>query len=249
MEIKDIKFHSDSVYLLKTCEVTLDKFEETVEKFDYNTIYAKYKMCKDEVGVEKVKFPHINFAFYKYLFERDEVPSPEEILVLYFDLYKQHFKVIEEQDTVYYKNKKYSLKALKARVLRTYPSLIRDFHFYLMLKKENIFDKVTYSCADDINGKDITVIYKDEKYIVSLYTNTRRAQEFKKIKNEFRHKYGKNEIKIPLDFDNAYDCGTIKLYPQKDVEYVKETILNKESESTVVKFLKKLWQSIKNRIS
>ena len=73
-------------------------------------------------------------------------------------------KVIDEN--VVMGGASYNLNALKARILRTYPSLLRDFHFYLMLKECNSFDKVTYSCADDIKGTDITIVHKSKKYVV-----------------------------------------------------------------------------------
>lgn len=224
MEIKDIKFYDNKVYLLKTCSLTSEKFKNIVKEFKYEDLYAKYKAYKDEKRVEKTKFPAINVAFYKHIFENDTVPSPERMLELYFDLYSDRVKVVE--DKVIFNNDEYSLNALKARILRTYPSLIRDFHFYLMVKEANVFDKVTYSCADDINGTDVAITHQEVKYTVSLYTKTERSLKFKQIKDKFRHQYDENEIRIKLNLSKAYDCGQIKLYTQSDVDFVKKRIIN-----------------------
>lgn len=225
MEIKDIKFYDNNVYLLKTCSLTSEKFKNIVKEFKYEDLYAKYKAYKDEKRVEKTKFPAINVAFYKHIFENDTVPSPEGMLELYFDLYSDRVKIVE--DKVIFNNDEYSLNALKARILRTYPSLIRDFHFYLMVKEANVFDKVTYSCADDINGTDVAITHQKVKYTVSLYTKTERSLKFKQIKDKFRHQYDENEIRIKLNLSKAYDCGQIKLYTQSDVDFVKKRIINK----------------------
>ena len=80
---------------------------------------------------------------------------------MYFEIYTDKIKVIDENAVM--GGTSYNLNALKARILRTYPSLLRDFHFYLMLKECNSFDKVTYSCADDIKGTDITIVHKNKK--------------------------------------------------------------------------------------
>lgn len=225
MEIKDIKFYDNNVYLLKTCSLTSEKFKNIVKEFKYEDLYAKYKAYKDEKRVEKTKFPAINVAFYKHIFENDTVPSPEGMLELYFDLYSDRVKIVE--DKVIFNNDEYSLNALKARILRTYPSLIRDFHFYLMVKEANVFDKVTYSCADDINGTDVAITHQKVKYTVSLYTKTERSLKFKQIKDKFRNQYDENEIRIKLNLSKAYDCGQIKLYTQSDVDFVKKRIINK----------------------
>ncbi len=218
MNIIDIKFMGDSVYLLKSCTVTSEELKETVKSFDYNNLYSKYREYKDEDGVEKAQFPPINFVFYKFVFENDSIPSPQKVLELYFELYSDKIKVSEESAEM--GGISYNLNALKARILRTYPSLLRDFHFYLMLKECCSFDKVTYSCADDIKGTDITIVHKSKKYIVSLFTDTKRAWNFKKIKNIFRHKYGQNEIKVPMILDEADKCGDFMLYKQSDILFV-----------------------------
>ena len=218
MNIIDIKFMGDSVYLLKSCTVNSDELKETVKSFDYNGLYSKYREYKDENGVEKAQFPPINFVFYKFVFENDSIPSPQKVLDLYFELYSDKIKVSEESAEM--GGIGYNLNALKARILRTYPSLLRDFHFYLMLKECGSFDKVTYSCADDIKGTDITIVHKNKKYIVSLFIDTKRAWNFKKIKNIFRHKYGQNEIKVPMILDEADKCGDFMLYKQSDILFV-----------------------------
>lgn len=141
----------------------------------------------------------------------------------YYSLNANELVISEEQ--VLYRNRTFKKLDLDARVLRTYPSLIRDYHFYLMLLKENCFDKVVYSCKNDIAGKDLIVQHKGKEYVVSLFVKTRRSNFFKGIKNAFRHKYDKNEIQVPLDLNAAEKCGDFFVYSARDVDVLKAIII------------------------
>ena len=142
----------------------------------------------------------------------------------YYSLNANELVISGEQ--VLYRNRTFKKLDLDARILRTYPSLIRDYHFYLMLLKEKFFDKVVYSCKNDIAGKDLIVQHKGKEYVVSLFVKTRRSNFFKGIKNAFRHKYGANEIQVPLDLNAAEKCGDFFVYDIKHVEIIKRTIID-----------------------
>lgn len=141
----------------------------------------------------------------------------------YYSLNANELVISGEQ--VLYRDRTFKKLDLDARVLRTYPSLIRDYHFYLMLLKENCFDKVVYSCKNDIAGKDLIVQHKGKEYVVSLFVKTRRSNFFKGIKNAFRHKYDKNEIQVPLDLNSAEKCGDFFVYSTRDVDVLKAIII------------------------
>ena len=211
---------NDEVYLHKSIEMSLSECIEQISDISYKKYYNDYRYEKD-YNVENTQFPPIIYAFYSYIFNRNKIPSPEEVINNYFELYAEQF--IVESEEVKYNNKKYKKRALIARILRTYPSLIRDFHFYLLLVNEKCFDKVIYSCKTDIEGKDIIIKHKDYEYQVSLFVDTKRSKSFKKIKNNSRHKYN-NEIAIPIDFNTAETCGDFFVYGQKDLEKIKKHI-------------------------
>ena len=124
---------------------------------------------------------------------------------------------------VEYSGKKFDMDALAGRILRTYPSLIRDFDFYLLLFESNKFEQVIYSCEKDIEGKDIIIKNHGNEYTVSLFVDTVRSNSFKKINNLFRHKDLGNEIKLPLNLKQARRCGDFMLYSKKDIEFVAKT--------------------------
>lgn len=223
MAIKDIKFMNGEGYLLKTFSLSLYECERQMQQIAYDSFYDAYRTHKDERGVEKTQFPSIIYAFYSIIFNVCKMPSPEELLNEYYSLNAN--ELIINADAVSYKNRIFKKIDLDARVLRTYPSLVRDYHFYLMLVEARCFDKVVYSCKNDIAGKDLIIQHQGDEYVVSLFVKTRRSNFFKGIKNAFRHKYGENEIQLPLDLSNAQKIGDFFVYSSNDIEKVKGIIL------------------------
>lgn len=224
MTIKDIKFMNGEGYLLKDLALPLHECEKQMQKIAYDSFYDTYRTHKDESGVEKTQFPSIIYAFYSIIFNVCKMPSPEELLNEYYLLNAN--ELIINADTVLYKNRIFKKIDLDARILRTYPSLVRDYHFYLMLVEAKCFDKVIYSCKNDITGKDLIIQHQGNEYVVSLFVKTRRSNFFKEIKNAFRHKYGENEIQLPLDLSHAQQIGDFFVYSTNDVDMLK-TIIRK----------------------
>ena len=223
MTIKDIKFMNGEGYLLKDLPLSLHECEKQMMEIDYDHFYDAYRSHRDEAGVEKTQFPSIIYAFYSIVFNLNKIPTPTEVLNEYYSLNANELLI--NGDLVVYRNRSFKKVDLDARVLRTYPSLIRDYHFYLMLTKENCFDKVIYSCKNDIAGKDLIVQHKGKEYVVSLFVKTRRSNFFKSIKNAFRHKYGANEIQVPLDLNAAEKCGDFFVYSKRDIDVLKTIII------------------------
>lgn len=223
MAIKDIKFMNGECYLLKDLTLSLGQYEDQMRRIEYDSVYEPYRSCKDEKGVENTKFPSIIIAFYDIIFSQGFIPSPEQLIEAYYKLYEQEFRL--ECESVIFQGRCFRKKDLDARILRTYPSLVRDHHFFLMLTAEQCFDRVIYSCKKDIKGKDLIVQHKGKEYFISLFTNTGRSNFFKKIKNTFRHIYNKKEIQMPLDFNPAKKCGDFFVYGHDDVEFVKSAIV------------------------
>ena len=225
MAIKDIKFMNGEVYLLKDHSLSFEEYENQMRQIDYDRFYDKYRSCRDENGVEKTQFPSIIFAFYNIIFTHRKVPRPVDLLDEYYNLNKAELLI--DGKTITYQNRQFKKMDLDARILRTYPSLIRDHHFFLMLSKEGCFDRVIYSCKSDIAGKDLVIQHKGKEYILSLFVKTNRSTFFKRIKNTFRHVYSNNEIPLPVDLNQAKKIGDFSVYSTKDVEYVKSVVFKK----------------------
>ena len=227
MAIKDIKFMNGEGYLLKDLSLSLESYESQMKLIDYDYFYNRYRCCRDEFGVEKTQFPSIIFAFYNIVFSQGKVPTPEDLLNEYYHLNNTELHI--DGDVVVYQNRTFRKIDLDARILRTYPSLVRDHHFYLMLAAEHCFDRVIYSCKNDISGKDLIVQHKGKEYFISLFVKTNRSTFFKQIKNTFRHIYTRKEISLPLELDSTKKCGDFFVYDQSHIQQVKSVILKKRT--------------------
>lgn len=223
MDILDIAFSNDQVYMLRDFRLTVEECQNQISKISYETFYDHYRNFCDEKHVENTNLPYAVFPFYAFVFKHNAIPHPSEFLDEYFILYDESFDVIDKEK-IKYNGLVLDKRAVIARVLRAYPSIIRDFHFYIMLSNEKCFDRVKYSCVSDIEGIDLIVAHDNRKYHLALYLGTRRAKAFKIIKNFFRHKKVR-EIEMPLAIDKAYRCGDIYLYTKDNMEIIKQKIL------------------------
>lgn len=224
MDTPEIKFLSNrQVYYLKDYDISVKEIEAQIEKIKYESVYENYKNIKS-LDVEEAQFPAIAFVFYKFFFLCNRIPETEEIISSYFYTYKADLK--DCGDTVIFQGNEYEKKALVGRILRTYPSLIRDFHFYLTLVEDGSFDKVIYSLQNDIKGVDIIIKHNNVEYSVSLFVATTRSLNYKVIKNNYRHDYsGKKEIQITLLLNRGKKCGDIILYTLDHINKLKNEIL------------------------
>lgn len=229
MAIIDIKFSTTgTAWLLtddeecsKSFDISLIEFEKQIATISYQKIYTKFKKIRN-VMIENGNFPPFNYVFFYYLYNNARVLDVEQFIEEYFNTYKDILVV--DGEFVKYNNWKYSKQGLIARILRTYPSLIRDFHFYLLLTTDKSFDFVQYSCKQDLEGIDIVIEHKGEKYGVSLFVNTNRGCKYKIIKNSYRHTYNFKEIQIPLNLSQAKKCGDICVCGKQELLIVKKKV-------------------------
>jgi hypothetical protein len=219
----DIAFFENRVYMLRKFDLSLEECQNQIRQISYDSFYDHYRSCCDEEHVESMNLPYAVFPFYAFVFRYKAIPHPSEFIDEYFNLYDEYFDVID-RNRLKFNDIIVDKRAVVARILRAYPSVIRDFHFYLMLTEEKCFDKVKYSCSGDINGIDIIIVHNDKHYELALYLETGRARAFKRIKDLFRHRQVKT-IAIPLSVDRANKCGDIYLYTREDLEKVKRIIV------------------------
>lgn len=209
--------------MIKVQEVNfdIDSIEHQIKKMRYNG----NGLIKD-ISVENAKLPSIAEVFYEKIFLR-EIPSPEK---LYREYLSKHFS---KEDNGRYRlnntNKAYDEKGIKARVYRAYPSLLRDFHFYILCYSSGLFESVEYSfLVDTREGIDLFVTYKGNRFAISLFVNTRRSLEYKKKKYK-RHDYSNlKEICISINpFDRKSYVGDYALYGES---HLQEMIREMENE-------------------
>ena len=223
--IEDIKYSKSQVYMLKKQTLTSTQVESQIRDYPYSGV----KQYRNE-SLDNVKIPPIISVFYTILFMQNKVPSSEELISFYtnifFDFNNDSYQIKPEYRAGK-ENPLFDINSIKARILRTYPSLVRDFHFYLLCCESDYFDNVYYSLKKDfVDGIDVDVVYKGETYGVSLHTKTNKSL-FYKNKKYFRHSYaGIKEIDLTLELNSRKMTGSFFLYDTSHIEKLVKEIQN-----------------------
>lgn len=213
--ITDIAIEGDQISVSRHLDISRKEAENQIEKLPYSGV----GLVKDE-KVERAKLPPFALAFYYHLFAQRRIPTEEELIDRYIS-----FSGIVQKDKVIIEVEPYRLEGLRARILRTYPSLIRDFHFYLLLHESGRFEKVTYSLSRDYyRGLDLCVYLSGKAYHLSLFIKTKRSGAFKQ-KKATRHDFGGiTEVQLELDFAHLKRVGEISLCTERHVDEVFEKL-------------------------
>lgn len=176
----------------------------------YDLVFYKTRINEIEYGM---KLPMFNTSFYSYILKTNKIPTQEEYWFNY--MYEEHEfydKLLSDEQML----------GLKARVYRSYPSLVRDIHFAKTLKEISMFDDVYYNTELDTKyGIDIVVL-KDNKLLgINLFTNTENSINAR-LKKKYRTKNSINFncIDVPIDFKGSKICGSFFLYSEREIEKI-----------------------------
>lgn len=184
--------------------------------------YSGERLPKIKIA-EETDLPPFIVSFYYFIFSKNRIPTETEI----FDTYLSMNNISAAGDSFIYKNRTIPTEGLRARLLRTYPSMIRDFHFYILLKESNVFSQVFYSLQNDFfKGLDLKVTYKSKDYYVSIYLESSRGIHYK-TKKYSRHDYSQiSEITMEVNKESMFRCGNISLLSDKHLHKLIEKIEN-----------------------
>lgn len=180
---------------------------------------------KNEEVEWKLKLPMFVYTFYKIVIETKCIPSQQEFWK-YYSSQNELTKLLESRIS----DREDIERGIKARLFRTYPSLIRDLHFSVFLSeriKNNA--KVIYNIQLDVEvGIDILVEFNENFYAVNLFTPTMRARQGRE-KKEYRHQKVSNvhQIELPVEFKTERKCGDFFLYGEKELLELKQLFKQK----------------------
>jgi hypothetical protein len=176
---------------------------------------AGFQLIFDQTRNQKVewaiKLPMFVPSFYEFVKANNTVPSQNEYWAFYVEKnrdYLVNLNLSQEE-----KN------GVRARVFRTYPSLVRDLHFGLYLKDNNLFSTVFYNEVLDIEyGIDLVVELMGERVGLNLFAKTKTATFARTVKR-FRPKKAVDFpcFEIPVDFRGSKTCGRFFLYSDREV--------------------------------
>jgi hypothetical protein len=211
--ILDLQFSAGKAAVIKSVSINAEQLIEQVKTIKYNPVeFGGSKLP----AIENAGFPPFNLVFYRHIINNNSLPDTNQFinqcLAAYFTVDNEVCRIkIKDYDN----HTIHDLLSLKGRISRTYPSLIRDFHFYLLCSESEKFQKVEFSLRSDFfDGYDLKVTQNDKIFFVSLHIATKRGNYFKQRKYE-RHSYTDNEIVLRLDLNTMEKINDIFLTGNK----------------------------------
>lgn len=166
----------------------------------------------------KISFPAFVIAFYDFIYKNKRVPSQQQFFDYYITFNHDYFTAA--------KFSQYIINCLKARVFRSYPTLVREFHFNKLLTEKAPEYKIVYNDYLDIKHDIDTLLIRDGQYWAAcLYTKTKRALQARDLK-ETRHQRFSNVhyIEFPVNFDNKRKLGDFFLYGKQEMKILFDRI-------------------------
>lgn len=225
MGVLNVEMWNNHIRQVKDFSLTCETLEEKLKEMRY----TGEKRVVDE-RVENLLLPPIALTFYSLIYDMGNVPT-EDLLIEEYLGQEEYFGYLpDEKIEVTYNGvvTVVSMDGLISRILRTYPSLIRDFHFYLMSSECGLFEAVKYSFIDDYKNKiDLKIKYKEEWHNVGLLLGSKRSL-FYRFKKRFRHK-PVDVIYIELDKKDAHWVGDFMLYTRDHINELWRQIKHKQS--------------------
>lgn len=199
--------------LLEKVNFTSKDIEEKIKNFKLN--FIQYRNPDVE---HKIQFPMFLTCFYDNILQTQQVLDQRGFAVTYV---KSNLEWLRKQNF-----SKEIKQGLIARIFRTYPSLIRDLHFSLMLKEKNEYKNVLYNMKlDTVHGIDVILEYKNKLFGISLFTNTRNANEFRNNKLKRHVRFDNiNYIELPVNFHGSNKCGDFYLYGTREINLLTKII-------------------------
>jgi hypothetical protein len=182
----------------------------------YKLAFMQLRVPEIEHGI---RVPIFVYPFYSFVLREDRVPTQDEYWRDYCSKNKEFLnklKLTTQQKL-----------GLKARVFRTYPSLVRDIHMGATLREHKDFDDVFYNETLDVEyGVDLVVVKNNKSLGLNLFTNTKNSIEARE-KKQYRPKKPIDLycIELPIDFRGSKTCGDFFLYSDKEIIKIKQDIL------------------------
>lgn len=199
--------------LLDEISISLNELKTQIKP--YHLIFDGYKHKEVEWGMT---LPLFLDSFYDLVISKQKVPTQHELWEIYrhHELVKIHLKSNDLE------------RGIKARLNRTYPSLVRDLHFAIYLREMAQSSKVIYNKKLDVEvGIDILLVFKGRYYGINLFISTRRSK-LGREKKKFRHKKVANviNIELPIELNENNRWGDFYLYGDQQLSLLREEFRN-----------------------
>ena len=180
----------------------------------------KFYKTRNERVEWKIKFPSFVLSFYGHIFRKNKIPTQEEFFEYYVEKNKDWFDKQDFDESI--------MVGLKARLFRTYPSLMRDIHFSKYVYEKLETEAVVYNHDLDVKcGIDLLITNNGEHYGLCLYTDTEIARSVRAKKISKSQKLQNvNYLEVPVDFSGSNSVGDFFLYGNRELDLIKTILTN-----------------------
>jgi hypothetical protein len=174
---------------------------------------------KDYRVENNYRLPSMMYTLWGYVCTYRAFPCQSIFTNYYLSI---HAKVLRNLDQA----------AIKARMLRSYPSLMREIHFYFLILESNLFNKVIYSAFEDVeHGIDLTISLGQYDFYVSCFLLTKRSQEFRRRKVMYRNTPKVNSIELGLNLDRGKRINGWVFYSEEHLQILLNKIIGYTSKN------------------
>lgn len=199
----------------KSFDYTMTDFYDFCQNVDYQSYLSKYGKYLDP-NCETDDLPYLIDSFHTLLYNNSKPPTTQEFITYY----TSHFE--DKGEFLHYRGKDFNKNALTARLVRSYPSLLRDVNALLLLFDAQEFSGTYYCTTLDKKGTDVKCMYKTYDFHLRIFHTTRRSQNYLQGKNG-KHQYnGKNVIEWGIG--RTTKMGDIFVISQSDYSYLLHTL-------------------------
>lgn len=181
---------------------------------NYNFKINTYRSNK----IEYMNFPLFVDVFWCYIIYNQKIPCFEEFHKYYFEVNasEQSVKTLSDNEKFF----------LKARLNRSYPSLVRDVHFAKLLEDRLDLDVLYNIELDTTAGIDVLL---EDRYGFHLFYDSKRSHNFRKKKISRHNELDTIiEFDLPFNEDNGKEIGNVYLYNDWYVIKALELIVKEE---------------------
>lgn len=168
----------------------------------------------------KIKPSFVGY-FYNFIKDYRMIPNQQQYIEYYFQMNQQWINDTLNQE---------QQNGLYGRLCRFYPSMLRDFHFYHLLREIGLYEKVYYNLECDLEAKiDIFVRKNNEWYGLQLRTETKNSNYFYEEKKKRNPKIMRAKmIDVPINMNGTRELQTqkdsLKLYDIREIKYIEQQI-------------------------
>ena len=167
---------------------------------------------RDPFIEEKIQLPIFATLFYYFVAKHQTFPTQAAFIKSYFAMHKDYLEKVIPREKI---------PALYGRLSRCYPSLVRDFHFYHLLKESDNLNSVLFCLKYDLQAKiDVFINSHEQWFGIQLRTKTQNSNNF------YNKKYNRNQLAtkarlldVPIDLNKTLSLPTkgdsIKLYDHR----------------------------------